>query len=185
MSSVLLPPVAVRSVVSIILKNRSRFLECNIVSVRGSRDPASVVASAHVTCPALASSVWVQGGRGSRPQRWITAPCSVSVACALCAASAAWAEAPGMCGASWRRWHRRPMRRRLEPVIQCWYYVSRVMSVWRSCSAQRTLEPLDGVGPAGAALVLLGAPHEGKMAAWNRHHHFNMLMDDNGKNKCE
>lgn len=52
-------------------------------------------------------------------------------------------------------------------------------------SALRTLEPLDGVGPAGAALVLLGAPHEGKMAAWNRHHHFNMLMDENGKNKCE
>lgn len=47
----------------------------------------------------------------------------------------------------------------------------------------RTLEPLDGVGPAGAALVLLGAPHEGKMAAWNRHHHFNMLMDENAKNK--
>lgn len=52
-------------------------------------------------------------------------------------------------------------------------------------SALRTLEPLDGVGPAGAALVLLGAPHEGKMAAWNRHHHFNMLMDDNSKNKCK
>lgn len=49
----------------------------------------------------------------------------------------------------------------------------------------RTLEPLNGVGPAGAALVLLGAPHEGKMAAWNRHHHFNMLMDETAKSKCE
>lgn len=47
----------------------------------------------------------------------------------------------------------------------------------------RTLEPLAGVGPAGAALVLLGAPHEGKMAAWNRHHQFNMLVDENAKNK--
>lgn len=31
--------------------------------------------------------------------------------------------------------------------------------------------------------MLLGAPHEGKMAAWNRHHNFNMLVDENAKNK--
>lgn len=64
-------------------------------------------------------------------------------------------------------------------------YAFWVMSVWQSYIVLRTLEPLERVGPAGAALVLLGAPHEGKMAAWNRHHHFSMLMDENAKNKCK
>lgn len=53
----------------------------------------------------------------------------------------------------------------------------------RAFSDSKNLEPLDGVGPAGAALVLLGAPHEGKMAAWHKHDQLSSLMDKNAKNK--
>lgn len=55
----------------------------------------------------------------------------------------------------------------------------------RAFSDSKNLEPLDGVGPAGAALVLLGAPHEGKMAAWHKHDQLSSLMDKNAKNKCK